>query len=83
MTLHPGELCCCGHTYEVHFGSNCSKQGCSCERFVWIEAGPELLEALERMVAVANWHDTIQSEEEFDAMIAKSEAAIRKAKGDL
>jgi hypothetical protein len=47
-----------------------------------IAAAPELLDALEHMVAVANWSCTIQSEEQFDAMIATAEAAIRKAKGD-
>jgi hypothetical protein len=46
-----------------------------------IAAAPELLGALEHMVAVANWSTTIQSEEQFDAMIADAEAAIRKAKG--
>lgn len=47
-----------------------------------IAAAPELLEALEHMVAVSNWATTIQSEEQYDAMIANAEAAIRKAKGD-
>jgi hypothetical protein len=47
-----------------------------------IAAAPELLAALEHMVAVANWSTTIQSEEQFDAMIASAEAAIRKAKGE-
>jgi hypothetical protein len=47
-----------------------------------IAAAPELLEALEHMVAVSNWATTIQSEEQYDAMIANAEAAIRKAKGE-
>lgn len=46
-----------------------------------IAAAPELLAALEHMVAVSNWATTIQSEEQYDAMIASAEAAIRKAKG--
>jgi hypothetical protein len=44
------------------------------------DAAPELLAALEHMVAVSNWATTIQSEEQYDAMIATAEAAIRKAK---
>lgn len=47
-----------------------------------IAAAPELLAALEHMVAVSNWATTIQSEEQYDAMIASAEAAIRKAKGE-
>jgi hypothetical protein len=47
-----------------------------------IAAAPDLLEALEHMVAVSNWATTIQSEEQYDAMITKAEAAIRKAKGE-
>jgi hypothetical protein len=47
-----------------------------------IAAAPELLDALERMVDVANWDEMLQSEEQHDAMIVKAEAAIRKAKGE-
>ena len=47
-----------------------------------IAAAPELLKTLEHMVAVSNWATTIQSEEQYDAMIASAEAAIRKAKGE-
>jgi hypothetical protein len=47
-----------------------------------IAAAPDLLAALEHMVAVSNWATTIQSEEQYDAMIASAEAAIRKAKGE-
>jgi hypothetical protein len=47
-----------------------------------LAAAPELLEALEHMVAVSNWATTIQSEEQYDEMIASAEAAIRKAKGE-
>lgn len=48
-----------------------------------IAAAPELLEALAHMVAVSNWATTIQSEEQYDAMVANAEAAIRKAKGEV
>ena len=42
-------------------------------------AAPALLEALKAMVANANWELVPASEQEFDAMIAKAEAAIQKA----
>ena len=46
-----------------------------------IAAAPELLESLKYMVAVSNWATTIQSEEQYDEMIATAEAAIRKVEG--
>lgn len=47
-----------------------------------VNAHKGLLEALKHMVAVSNWATTIQSEEQYDAMIAEAEAAIRKAQGE-
>jgi len=46
-----------------------------------IAAAPDLLQALEHIVAVSNWATTIQSEEQYDAMIADAEAALVKARG--
>lgn len=45
-------------------------------------AAPELLESLEAFVALANFDaDTIpKTTEEWDAMVAKAEAAIQKAR---
>ena len=47
-----------------------------------IAAAPEMYEALQAMVANANWEQVPQTEAEFDAMIAKAEAALAKARGD-
>jgi|SRR5579864_8501228 len=46
-----------------------------------IAAAPELLEELETVVAIMNWEEVPPTEEKFDAIIARAEAAIRKAKG--
>lgn len=73
--MNPDELCCCGHTHEVHFGANCSKAGCSCEQFVWIDAGHDLLKALE-LLMIAH-EEGVTTSKWFD----EARAAIRKAKG--
>lgn len=88
--MNNDELCCCGHTYEVHFGLNCSRQGCSCERFIWIDAGADLLEEIE----LAERHIRILVEilkgkrrsdrreiEAIDEHGIQRAATIRKAKG--
>lgn len=48
-----------------------------------IAAAPELLEALEIVVAIMNWEEVHPTVEKFDAIIARAESVIRKAKGEL
>jgi hypothetical protein len=77
MTMNPDELCCCGHTHEVHFSLGCSRQGCSCEQFCWIDAGAELLSAVE--TALKFFYNPTSFK--LLSVEKQYQAAIRKAKG--
>lgn len=83
--MHPHELCCCGHAYADHQHGPCSfaltrGRTCSCRRFVWIAAAPEMLEALEMVLDAKRDGDI--SNEEYKSLFAAVEAAIRKARGE-
>lgn len=94
--INPGDLCICGHTYEVHFGANCSGVGCSCREFALGDAGIEIYEALkaaqQEFLSLSSYLatcDPVIIIQNLDSTIASlrakqamAEAAIRKAKGE-
>lgn len=94
--MNPDNLCLCGHTYEVHFGADCSKVRCPCREFALLDAGIDLFEAAKATrkellgatsyLATCDPEIIIQNLEGFIASLrgplVMVEAAIRKAKGE-
>jgi hypothetical protein len=54
--MNPDELCICSHTYEVHFGHDCSAifhngTPCPCKQFVLCSLAVEMFEVLKKIAA--------------------------------
>jgi hypothetical protein len=48
--MDQGDLCICAHTFEEHFGGDCSRVNCRCQQFVLIDFGPALFAALKNLL---------------------------------
>lgn len=53
--MNPGELCICGHTFEEHFGHDCSRlylsgAPCPCKQFVICELAVPMFEAMKALL---------------------------------
>src|SRR4051794_26239007 len=91
---NPDEICICGHTYEVHFGHECSRlfldgSPCPCKQFVLGGLAVEIFEALKKISAhPVGYGETFNGSAEMGARpvcrecqqkIEIAQAVIRKA----
>jgi hypothetical protein len=92
--MNPDELCICGHTYELHFGANCSyvRQACGdltlsvdvaycpCKQFVICDLAVQIFEALQYVATCAELKGQT-FDPAMDQALALSVDLLRKAKG--
>jgi hypothetical protein len=84
------EICICGHTYDEHFGRECSvvagtrpwiKTDCPCKQFVICDLGLPIFEALQYLVSCAELKGQ-KFDPAMDQALALAVDLIRKAKGN-
>jgi hypothetical protein len=87
--MNQGDLCLCGHTREVHFGSECSRVGCPCKEFALVDAAVEIFEALKELTSavedgirrsLAHDENAILSDM-ISATLGQAQRVMLKAKG--
>lgn len=74
--MHPGDLCICGHTREVHFGHDCSRVNCHCKDFALLDAAVDIYEALKALCNATDGGVYRPTQDLWN----NAEAAIAKAK---